>query len=298
MKKALSFLLGFFFLFLSCAAYQSEKNLTPEEKEFLSTVRYIIIKKERKTFLNLRPSERKTFIEEFWRKRDPHPETETNEFREEYYKRIEEANHLFPEGGKLGWLQERGRVYILLGPPERRATYPQGYSSYDPPMEIWFYGAHRLIFIDSYWSGNYELQTDSVRLVAEISAAQRLAKTKVEAEGVFFDFNLDIKKIAEGELLLLIEIPYENIWFAAEEEELKTTLEVTLEIFNASEKKVREETTSYPLSLSKEKFKDVLGKNYAIQIPIRLEPGQDSVTVTLKNLTGQSQVRKKIKLTA
>ncbi len=297
MKKALSFFSGFFFLYLSCAAYQSEKNLTPEEKEFLSTVRYIISKNERKTFLDLRPSERKAFIEEFWRKRDPYPETETNEFKEAYYWRIEEANRLFPEGGKLGWLQERGRVYILLGPPERRVTYPRGYSAYDPPMEIWFYGAHRLIFIDSYWSGNYELQTDSVRLVAEISAAQKMTKPKIEAEEVFFDFNLDTKKIAEGELLLLIEIPYENIWFAAQGEELKTALEVTLEIFDASQNKVREETRSYPLALNKEKFKDVMGKNYEIQIPIRLEPGHDSATVTLKNLTGQSQAKKRIKLT-
>jgi len=298
MKKALSFLLGFFFLFLSCAAYQSEKNLTPEEKEFLSTVRYIITKKERKTFLDLPPSERKAFIEEFWRKRDPYPETEINEFKEKYYRRIEEANHLFREGGKLGWLQERGRIYILLGPPERRVTYPRGYSFYDAPTEIWFYGPYRLIFIDSYWSGNYELQTDSVRLVGEISAAQKLAKPqKAEAEGLFFDFSLDIKKIAEGELLLLIEIPYENIWFAAEEEELKTTLEVTLEIFDASQKKVQEESISYPLSLNKEKFKDVMGKNHTIQIPIHLEPEIDSAVVTLKNLTGQSQVRKRIKLT-
>ena len=61
-------------------------------------MRYIITRQERKIFLNLIPSERKSFIEEFWEKRDPDPDTEINEFKEVYFELIEEANFLFKEG--------------------------------------------------------------------------------------------------------------------------------------------------------------------------------------------------------
>jgi len=297
MKKELGLLFSFFFFFLSCATVQLENKLTAEDKEFLSTVRYIITTQERKTFLNLPPSERQAFIEEFWRKRDPDPETEINEFKVEYYKRIEAAKNLFREGGKSGWLQDRGRIYVLFGPPDQRETYPRGYGFNELPMEIWHYGFYRLIFIDYNLSGNYELQPQSAQMIAEMSQVQMKGKPRDEAERVSFDFNLDIKKTAEGEALFIIEIPYEKIWLSAEEEELKTTVDMTIEIFDTLEKKVLEEKTSYPLSLKKEKLKDVMGKNYEIQIPIRLDPGEYRAAITLKNLTDQTQVTKKIKLT-
>ena len=297
MKKELALLFSFFFFFLSCATVQLENKLTAEDKEFLSTVRYIITTQERKTFLNLPPSERQAFIEEFWRKRDPDPETEINEFKVEYYKRIEAAKNLFREGGKSGWLQDRGRIYVLFGPPDQRETYPRGYGFNELPMEIWHYGFYRLIFIDYNLSGNYELQPQSAQMIAEMSQVQMKGKPRDEAERASFDFILDIKKTAEGEALFIIEIPYEKIWLSAEEEELKTTVDMTIEIFDTLEKKVHEEKTSYPISLKKEKLKDVMGKNYEIQIPIRLDPGEYRAAITLKNLTDQTQVTKKIKLT-
>jgi len=61
-------------------------------------------------------------VEEFWKKRDPTPETETNEFKNEYFVRIGEANRFFTEAAEPGWLQDRGRVDILLGPPTNRIT--------------------------------------------------------------------------------------------------------------------------------------------------------------------------------
>lgn len=63
--------------------------------EFLSKVRYIINKKERKIFLELPDSEKERFKDEFWERRDPDPETEENEFKMEYFNRIEKANDLF-----------------------------------------------------------------------------------------------------------------------------------------------------------------------------------------------------------
>lgn len=297
MKKNLSLSLVIILLLLSCSALKIQKNLTPEDKEFLSTVRYIITKQEKKAFLDLAPSERQPFIEEFWKKRDLTPETEVNEYEEEYLKRVQEAKHLFSgEGGASGWLQDRGRVYILLGPPEQREAYPRGDNLYGPPKEYWHYGFHVLTFIDSRWNGNYEL-VESARMLAEISSAQKLLNPEVKPEKVFFDFNLDTKKAAEQQALILISIPYKNIWLSAEGDELKTTLELSLEIFDSAEKKVREEAKIYPISLAQEKLKELMGQDYLIEIPVQLDPGNYRVSVTLKNLTEGTKVKKNITLT-
>jgi GWxTD domain-containing protein len=297
MKKNLGLSLIIAFLLLCCSALEIQKNLAPEDKEFLSTVRYIITKQEKKAFLDLAPSERRSFIEEFWKKRDPTPVTEVNEYKDEYLKRVKEAKHIFSgEGGPSGWLQDRGRIYILLGPPEQRETYPRGEDLSDIPVEYWHYGFHVLTFRDYRKNGNYELQ-EGARMLAEISRTQELLNPEVKPERDSFNFNLDIKKPAERQALILISIPYDNIWLSAEGNELKTTLELSLEVFDSDEKRVREEAKIYPISLAKEELKKLTGQDYQIEIPIQLEPGNYRASITLKNLTGQMKVKKTITFT-
>jgi len=297
MKKNLGLSLIVAFLLLCCSALEIQKNLAPEDKEFLSTVRYIITKQEKKDFLDLAPSERRSFIEEFWKKRDPTPVTEVNEYKDEYLKRVKEAKHIFSgEGGPSGWLQDRGRIYILLGPPEQRETYPRGEDLSDIPVEYWHYGFHVLTFRDYRKNGNYELQ-ESARMLAEISRTQELLNPEVKPERDSFNFNLDIKKPAERQALILISIPYDNIWLSAEGNELKTTLELSLEVFDSAEKRFREEAKIYPISLAKEELKELTGQDYQIEIPIQLEPGNYRASITLKNLTGQMKVKKTITFT-
>lgn len=293
---ALLFLICFL-LIISCASYKLEKNLDPESKEFLSNVRYIITKQERKLFLSLPPSERKNFIEEFWKKRDPDLDTEDNEFKQQYFNRIEEANHLFSDGSGPGWLQDRGRIYILLGPPAQREVYPRGYSFYGKPMEIWYYGFFPIVFIDYSWSGNYKLEPLSARHISEINKAQMEGKPIIEGEEVVFNFNLDIKKVKKDKVLILIEVPYKNIWFKEEENKLKTTLELSIEVFDSSNKKVWDYQKSYPISLTEKNLEEIIGKNYLINISVNLNPGNYTLTTELENKTYKSRVWKKVKLT-
>jgi len=70
----------------ACAASRLPKNMEAKHKQFLSEARYTIGAQERRYFADLPPSERDAFIEEFWRKQDPDPATEVNEFKAEYYK--------------------------------------------------------------------------------------------------------------------------------------------------------------------------------------------------------------------
>ena len=93
------------------------RDLPLEEKRFLSEVRYIITKKEKADFLTTPSTERQKFIEEFWKKRDPDPETEENEFRTEYYDRIAMANRLFREGS-FGWESDPSQPGYRIDPAQ------------------------------------------------------------------------------------------------------------------------------------------------------------------------------------
>jgi GWxTD domain-containing protein len=190
MKKYLLFWLSFVIyplLFLSCAGLKEESRLDPVSEDFFSHVRYIITREESKIFRELPPSARPRFIGEFWQRRDPTPETEANEYKEAYFEKIDEANRLF-RGAQPGWLQDRGRIYILFGPPNERQTNPMGGRPIDPyvdakeslegtrvatgekPTEVWIYynlfsslqrpQAVKLVFVDSQGTGNYTLATD------------------------------------------------------------------------------------------------------------------------------------------
>ena len=181
-------ILALIILFTSCATKRLESRLDPASEEFFDKVRYIISREETKIFLELPPSARARFVDEFWKRRDPTPGTERNEYKEVYFGRIEEANRIFRGGGRQGWLQDRGRIYILFGPPNERQTNPGGGHPVDPyadprdmidgerrakgekPTEVWIYynllssfqKPHevRLVFVDSHGTGDFKLTTN------------------------------------------------------------------------------------------------------------------------------------------
>src|SRR5438309_6058411 len=138
-------------------------------------VAYIITDEERKAFRKLETDdERERFIEEFWRRRDPDPDTDENEFREEYYERIAYANEHFASGIPA-CKSYRGRIWIMYGKPDETETHPAG-GSYqrEPqegggstttyPFEKWFYrylpgvgSGIEIEFVDPTGSGEYRI---------------------------------------------------------------------------------------------------------------------------------------------
>jgi GWxTD domain-containing protein len=102
-------------------------------------VPYIITNAERNAFLALKTdADRDAFIQNFWEIRNPDPNSPTNEFRDEYYRRLAYANDQFGSPGRHdGWRTDRGMVYITLGPPQQLTPYRS--SQYLTPLEIWFY---------------------------------------------------------------------------------------------------------------------------------------------------------------
>ena len=119
--------------------YKAQKALREELKGTYKTwlneeVPYIITEEERRAFMSLsNDEEREAFIENFWQRRNPNPDSAENEFREEHYRRIAYANEHFA-AGKPGWKTDRGRIYIMWGAADSIDSHPSG-GMYERPME-------------------------------------------------------------------------------------------------------------------------------------------------------------------
>jgi GWxTD domain-containing protein len=321
LSSALFFLLltCSFFLFVSssCRLYNLEKKLDPVNAEFLSKVRYIITRKERKIFLELPDSEKEKFKEEFWERRDPDPETEENEFKMEYFTRLEKADELFMGEGRPGWLTDRGRIYILFGPPEYRETHT--IESSDPYSllygrcgEIWHYGAFPVVFIDSTCTGNdlrlvtYDLtglRSINLLYMHEFAKLQEEAQHTFTQEKGFFDFDIRIDKtVVESDRVegtVNIQIPYATIWYKAEEDRLKTTIDVQIELKDFEGNLIWKFEEPYEISMKEEELKERQKEKFGIEIPFILEKGLDRLRqekglfqVVLKNRTGGGELKK------
>jgi GWxTD domain-containing protein len=141
-------------------------------------VRWIITDQEAKTFKSLsNDEERDSFIEQFWQRRNPNPDSNDNEYRDEYYARIAYANEHFA-AGQPGWMTDRGHIYIAYGKPDSIDSHPSG-GSYERPMdegggetstfpfEVWHYRYLEGIgdnidieFVDTCMCGDYHATID------------------------------------------------------------------------------------------------------------------------------------------
>ena len=156
--------------------FKKEESVKKVYRDWVSKdVAYIITPEEKKAFDKLvTDEERENFIENFWRRRDPDPDTEENEYRDEFYERIAYANEKFTSGIP-GWKTDRGRIYISFGKPDSIESHPSG-GSYDRPsyegggstttypFEIWFYrhldnvgDGIEIEFVDPTGTGEYRI---------------------------------------------------------------------------------------------------------------------------------------------
>jgi GWxTD domain-containing protein len=154
-------------------------ELSKTYKKWLNEdVVWIITDEERAAFKQLsNDEERDNFIEAFWQRRDPTPDTEENEYKEEHYRRIAYANEHFA-AGIPGWKSDRGRMYIMYGPADEIDSHPSGGTFERPmeegggetstfPFEDWRYrylegiGQEIIIeFVDSCMCGDYHMTID------------------------------------------------------------------------------------------------------------------------------------------
>jgi GWxTD domain-containing protein len=296
-----SFVFGFFD---SCRVSQLEKKLDPESSEFISLVRYIITPGEYDRFMNLPAQEREKFIENFWKRRDPDPETEENEFKEAFLVRLAEAREIFSRGVG-GYLTDRGMIYVLFGPPDY--VYHFQASIYDRSQgvrEQWYYFLlldkyHdvKINFIDrmgsSGFSGPQGFSTGTFELDRGGSSVFSLIQEEKESflapgkKDSLFKYHIRIKKLEkEGnsvKLLIQIQVPYKNIWFAKAEDKMKATFSVKAKILDDSKNKIWEHEQDYSLTVSEKEVEELLKvrKEYVIEIPAALETGKYSLHISI-----------------
>lgn len=107
---------------------------TPFRRWLNEDVSYVITDEERSVFKKLSTDEeREQFIEGFWLRRDPTPDSMENEYKEEHYRRIAYSNERYASGIP-GWKTDRGRIYITFGPPDEIESHPSG-GTYERPIE-------------------------------------------------------------------------------------------------------------------------------------------------------------------
>jgi GWxTD domain-containing protein len=178
MSSRISIFIWLLFLLLLPAAAQQKAAKIEKPKDWLqSEIQILITDEERQVYQHLTTDEeRDRFIEDFWKRRDPNAER-AGGFREEFFRRVAYANENF-YAGMQGWKTDRGRIYILYGPPNRRDARPMGGRYQKPPsmggdtittypFEIWEYdyipgiGQDVTIeFVDHSGAGLYVLETD------------------------------------------------------------------------------------------------------------------------------------------
>jgi GWxTD domain-containing protein len=199
-----------------------KKELESQYKTWLDQdVVYIITPEERHTFLHLSTNEeREQFIEAFWQRRNPDPDSAENTFKEEHYRRIAYANEHFASGIP-GWKTDRGKIYIMWGPADEVDSHPTG-GTWDRPMdqgggetttypyEDWRYrylegiGENvELEFVDPTSTGEYHLTTDPSEkdaLLRVPNAGLTLAESMGQADKSSRFSNTDGTNVAENQM--------------------------------------------------------------------------------------------------
>ncbi len=295
---------------VSCYYYRLEQKLDPMNRDWLQRVSYVISSKERKVFLSLPDAERAAFREEFWLSRDPDPTTEDNEFKTEYFFRLERADELFFGEGREGYLTDRGRIYVLYGPPTDRSNTPPddtGRSS-----EIWYYGNVPVVFVDEFPTGRLTLATFDLSPLRHLNIKymHEFGRTPDQAElfsrdsggELSFDWDVRIEQTAgtdqvEGEVEVMVPLLY--VWFSAESGKMETSLDLRLEIRNPADELIWEHDEVFRLELEEEALQEDPRMVYRMKVAVLIEEaapllrqGTSRLLAVLINRTGGATARK------
>lgn len=131
--------------------------------ELIEQLTYVAEGQEWNTIKNSQGTERETAFDNFWKRRDPTPDSPQNELFNEYYKRVGTANQLFSTSRESGWRTDRGRVYVIYGPPdniERGSSESTRFESY----EIWTFNElqKKFVFYDANGFGDFRLVSGNI----------------------------------------------------------------------------------------------------------------------------------------
>ncbi len=275
--------------------------LDPESSDFYDTAYLIMTRVEKNIFNHLPDAEsRKEFIQDFWSKRDPDPDTDQNEFKEEFFARIEYANQHFKGEGPPGWKTDRGRIYIYLGPPDRfdeTFTDPQTGRPLQGSWLIWIYYRYNLgvIFIDN-GTGTYNINPMPYEmgggLIGNLTEAIEMAKLGIsfvesKTSIKYMDFSFQFDKANKE---IVIEISVKSLEFLAEEGLLKADFDFEFHVYE--KEGTKSDRFNKEVSFA-EPEDDVLEmKNIVFRFPYDLGPGKYYIDVIIIEKGSMNKARK------
>lgn len=246
-------------------------KLDPESQEFYETARLVMTKEEKDIFSHLPDQEaRQEFIDDFWKKRDPDPDTEVNEFKEEFFSRIKYANDRFKEGIP-GWKTDRGRIYIYFGPPDKIEREPflvnrpgvQGYLLwvyYKFGLAIEFFDRGNNSYTIDPYSGFHGSLTDAIEQ-AQFGLIQ-------EQEGLplkFMDFDLDYD---QEEKETTVSIPVKGLPFREEGGLLTADFEFDFFIYHKESSEKREFHEERHFEVTEEELLNMEEASFSFSFPL------------------------------
>ena len=140
--------------------WKSHTTMIPNLQQAIETIQYVMDKNQWNHLMKQSPDIQQTILGEFWDERDPDPSTQENELEEEYYQRVTFSNRHFSSwnNGMDGWRTDRGKIYIICGPPSEVES-PSTATSQKSQYEIWYYRnlQKRFVFLDRYGNGDFRL---------------------------------------------------------------------------------------------------------------------------------------------
>jgi GWxTD domain-containing protein len=252
-------------------------KLNPFTQGFFETARLIMTDQEKRIFNHMPSNEaREEFIEEFWSKRDPSPDNEVNEFKQEFYRRIEYANTHFNEG-MPGWKTDRGRIYLFFGPPDRIERRPMLNYPEAKGLQLWIYYGYNfgVEFVDKRGDGSYTFDPYSGVFGSFFDAMEmaKLGLTTINPANEdwtkkFMDYKVSYDS-ADQEIEVLI--PADALVFVEEDEVLTIHFKFKFYIYEKDGPKLDEFETVRVVEITEQELLDT--KEVQLTIPYQLQPG-------------------------
>lgn len=290
-----------FFIILSglllgaaCSAGGPKIELDPESQEFYQSARLIMTSQENKIFKRLTDAEsRREFIEDFWAKRDPEPETEINEFQKEFESRVEYANRRFREGGP-GMNSDRGRIYIYMGPPDKFEEYlTHSDPSIRGPIIWWIYYNYELLieFVDEKGINQFKIRNYDGDFFGAIDVLK--LGHFVRSDDVFRKKIVNFQLTYDSDVQELeVSIPAKTLIFK-ENDEGKFQVDLNFTFYVYKDEGVDKETFTAGKSFIATNAELLELKDAVFAFPQELAPGTHFVDVIIEGPEGTySKVRK------
>lgn len=272
-------------------------KLDPASKDFYETARLIMTKEEKEIFNHLpHKKSRQEFIQDFWAKRDPDPDTEENEFKDEFFRRIEYANSHFKEGIP-GWKTDRGRIYIYLGAPDKVEERPFLNLGEARGLIWWAYYKYQLAieFIDTTGNGTYNINRHygGIGNLMWVIEKAKFGQIFTQGEAKFVDFDLFFSSQKKE---IAIVIPVANLSFKSQDGFLQADFDFEFFIYNKDGHKENMFTRTKSFKEQEEKVVKMEKLNFTF--PYDLKPGRYyfDVIITIKPNIGKVRKIFKVKV--